>query len=542
VVVRSSQPIWLTIGILLILEFWVIKLCSGPASKPETAPDDEFSASRARGVHERIFPAAQPHPVGSLANQVVRERLVTILEELGLEVEIQLASHAIPKSDERVSLENVLAHLPGPAASPTSLTPLLLVSHYDSCPVGPGASDAGACVAALIETARALRNSPELKRPTYFLFTDGEERGLWGADEFVNHHPLAKRKPFVVNFDARGSAGASLMFETQIGNRNVINAVVPDLGWPRLTNSLFVTVYRQLPNGTDFTIFRNAGCPGINFACVDGAHVYHRPIDTLDNVSVRTLQHHGEHALGMAKAIGMMDHEFVSTNENAIFFDLLGTWVISYPESLAVYLQLAAFGVCVLTNWRSGRLRRRLGGIAIASVLILGFILAAAMGGFLTRMALVVTGVIEHNLSARMRMITTIYWLVTIGIFGLWCRVFVRRISDESWWNATWLGWGGTGVMLTILLPEVSFVCLIPTIAAALASSTRWSAAWRTAVMAICTGVILLPMLHLFPIAMGAKAAVVVCAAFSLMCLTLFPMFGRTSEQSLAPARADSSE
>lgn len=538
-VFRSSQPFWLTIGSLLLLEIWVVGLCRGPAPKLDSVSDLEFSALRARSVHERIIPATEPHPVGSLANQVVRERLVTMLEELGLEVEIQSASRAIPKSDDRVPLENILAHLPGPLASSTSLKPLLLVTHYDSCPFGPGASDAGACVAALVETARALRSGPELKRPTYFLFTDGEERGLWGADEFAKHHSLVKQKPFVINLDARGSTGASLMFETESGNRNTIAAVVPHLGSPRLTNSLFVTVYRQLPNGTDFTIFRNAGCPGINFACVDGAHVYHRPIDTLDNVSLRTLQHHGEHALGVAKAIGMMDHEISLTNENAVFFDLLGTTVISYPESIAFYLQLAAFLVLVLTNWWHGRFRRRLGGIVAASILILAFILSAALCGFVTRLLLIATGVIEHNLSARIQLITAAYWLVTILVCGLWCRVFVRRISDESWWNATWLGWCGTGLALTILLPEVSFVCLVPTTVAAIVSCCRWSTLWRSAVVAICTGILLLPMLHLFPIAMGAKAGVVICAAFSLMCVTLFPMFGKTTEQVVARQATD---
>src|SRR5213076_2550344 len=53
---------------------------------------------------------------------------------------------------------------------------LLLVSHYDSTPTGPGASDDGIGVATMLEVAALLRGQ-RLIRPVTFLFDEGEEAG-----------------------------------------------------------------------------------------------------------------------------------------------------------------------------------------------------------------------------------------------------------------------------------------------------------------------------------------------------------------------------
>ncbi len=60
---------------------------------------------------------------------------------------------------------------------------LLLSSHYDSTPTGPGASDDGIGVATMLEVAHLLRGQ-RLTRPITFLFDEGEEAGLLGARAF----------------------------------------------------------------------------------------------------------------------------------------------------------------------------------------------------------------------------------------------------------------------------------------------------------------------------------------------------------------------
>jgi len=97
-----------------------------------------------------------------------------------------------------------------------------LVCHHDSVPTGPGASDDGAGVAALLEAARALKAGPALQNDVILLFTDGEEAGLDGARAFAAGCPWLKDIGLVLNFEARGVSGPVFMFETSVGNGPII--------------------------------------------------------------------------------------------------------------------------------------------------------------------------------------------------------------------------------------------------------------------------------------------------------------------------------
>ena len=216
---------------LLAIELLVCRLYRGPESKSADAPEDQFSAERAVSIHEELFPP-KPHPAGSVENQLVRDRLVELLRNMGWQVEVQTA---VVESDAKVVIHNVLAR--HQTTEKLEARPLVLASHYDSCRTGPGAGDAGSCVAALIEAATTLlegttKSGSTLKRPVYLLFTDGEELGLLGARHFVKRHPLSARKPIVLNFDARGTNGPVVMYETQAGNRASVEAWSNDLARP----------------------------------------------------------------------------------------------------------------------------------------------------------------------------------------------------------------------------------------------------------------------------------------------------------------------
>ena len=53
------------------------------------------------------------------------------------------------------------------------------------------------------------------------LLTDAEASGLLGAVAFVREHPWARDVAMTMNFEARGTTGRSLMFETGAGNLDV---------------------------------------------------------------------------------------------------------------------------------------------------------------------------------------------------------------------------------------------------------------------------------------------------------------------------------
>ena len=121
------------------------------------------------------------------------------------------------RTDEKPPMpQNVLARIKG--QGPPGKKALMLCAHYDSVHEGPGASDNAAGVAVVLETLRALKAGPPLERDVIALFTDGEECGLLGSRLFVNEHPWAKEVGIVLNFDARGNSGPSIMFETSDGN------------------------------------------------------------------------------------------------------------------------------------------------------------------------------------------------------------------------------------------------------------------------------------------------------------------------------------
>jgi len=63
----------------------------------------------------------------------------------------------------------------------------------------------------------SLRAGPALHNDIIFLLTDGEEEGMLGASAFVDEHP-GPRCPVAANFEGRGNAGVSQLFETSVGN------------------------------------------------------------------------------------------------------------------------------------------------------------------------------------------------------------------------------------------------------------------------------------------------------------------------------------
>ncbi len=200
-------PLVLVLALALALALW--REGPGPV-RAETAPD-AFSPQRAFEALAEVLGDQAPHPVGSEANRRVRERIVSRLEQLGLAPEVE-RGEACGFRGRCEGVENILAVIRGSGARETAV---MLASHYDSVPAGPGASDDGLGVGVALEPARVLLGGPPLRRDVVLLFADGEEVGLLGAQVFVRDHPLARRVVEVVNVDARGTSGAGLLFETK---------------------------------------------------------------------------------------------------------------------------------------------------------------------------------------------------------------------------------------------------------------------------------------------------------------------------------------
>lgn len=353
-----------------------------PAPRPRTAPGAEFSAERAL-EHVRAI-AVAPHPIGSPEHARVRAYLKGALRTLGLEpVEQESTVHwqRGPEARSMAAVTNVLARIPGTRGGGRAVA---LAAHYDSVPTGPGAGDDAAGVAALLETARALRASAPLPADVILLFTDGEEVHLLGAEAFAAEHPWKQDVAVVLNFEARGHRGPSVMFETSTGNGALIE-LLARAGAEPVANSLAYEVYRRLPNDTDLTVFKRAGLAGLNFAFVGGVSHYHTALDAPEHLDRGSLQHHGDQALALARAFGAADLGAAPRSDHA-YFSLLRLWLFHYPllwNGPLALLALLAYALAVRAGVRRGWICARsfrTGALYGAAALALPAVVALALG------------------------------------------------------------------------------------------------------------------------------------------------------------------
>src|ERR1700738_4472784 len=188
----------------------------GPAPLPSDAPADRFSAARAITTLASILGDGSPHPIGSAAHDVVRDRVIAQFRQLGYTATLQqrFACNAYATC---ANVANILAKLPGDPSADV----LMLSAHYDSVGAGPGATDDGVGVATLLEVARAIRHE-HFRNTVLFVITDGEEDGLLGAEAFVADPEVSRGVAAAINVDNRGTSGRSYLFETRRQNRRLM--------------------------------------------------------------------------------------------------------------------------------------------------------------------------------------------------------------------------------------------------------------------------------------------------------------------------------
>lgn len=341
-----------------------------PDPVPATAPDTVFSSGRAMAHLHRI--AADAHPPGSPAHAGVRDYLAEELRRLGHEPSIQTTTSVTASGAvlTAATVRNVMARIPGTEPGGRSV---LVTAHYDSRGISRGAADAGSGLVAILESLRALGTGPGLRNDLIVLFTDAEEIGLLGARAFVDEHPWMQDVAVVLSFEMRGGGGASMMFETGAANGWVIEALRQADPYPS-ANSVGYEIYQRMSNDTDFTPFKEAGRQGLNFAGVGRPHVYHQAYDSPENLSERTLQHHGTHALAMLRHFG--DAELSAVNAPDVsYISIKYVGLVTYGR-----LWIWVLGVAVVALWTLAFFVGKRGGSrpgrvvlgAVASLVYLG--------------------------------------------------------------------------------------------------------------------------------------------------------------------------
>lgn len=361
---------------IILLAILLLAILAAMAAKglPEQPPPlrahnaaGEFDARRAKARLAFVLGDQRPHAADTAASDAARSRLVQQLRQIGVDpiVRDQLACNELYKGRgvSCARVRNVIGVL-GPKAGRA----LLLNAHYDSVPVGPGASDDGIGVATLLETAAVLKGH-RLERPMILLFNEGEELGLIGARAFLSD-PLAKNVGALINLEARGVRGPVNMFETSRPNAGPI--AIYGLVKNPVANSLSTDVYRLLPNYTDVNSFSERRWLTFNLAPIGNETRYHSAGDDVQSLDLATLQHMGDQTLSLSQALARKS--WPTGGGDRIFMDLAGRSLVSLPLDLGAAL-LA--GLLIVFGWialHRGGLSQ--GALALAGAMLSGTIAA----------------------------------------------------------------------------------------------------------------------------------------------------------------------
>ena len=523
---QDSVPASL-MGILLLWVFMIalailsVRALHAPQPLPSTTSENQFSAERAF-VHVREI-ASVPHALGSPADAAVRDYLVTQLTRLGLQPQV-FSSIGVAPSERLIiagKTNDIVGRLPGAASGPA----IILIAHYDSVYSAPGAADDASGVASILEILRALKNAPPLQRDVIVLFTDGEEAGLLGAEAFAHSHPWMKDAGLILNFEARGNRGPSLLFETGPNNRPVIEAVARIAPDP-IGSSFFYALYKLLPNDTDFTVFRPAGIPGLNFAFGEGLEAYHSPLDTPEHLSLASLQHHGSYGLALTRYFGQVDLAGLrNSGGDDVFFDWFGSRLVAYsqrwvlPGQILITLLLV---IVFLLSFRRPEFNKRSFFLALPACFAVLIVLVAvvAAGWWLISFALAgrrVIGDCPANLLllSGLMFLGTYTGIVLVGFLRK--RLGARELSLAAlslWCVLSWL--------LALAIPSGSYLLFWPLLFGLLANvaakvGNKPATQWLRNVLAVVVAILLFaPVVYLLYIFLTLQMISAVASALLL--------------------------
>jgi len=499
-----------------------------PGAIPENAPPTAFSAERA--MKHVVAIAQRPHPIGSAEHDRVRDYLVAQLRNLGPEPQIQTAPGVCTRSADAGRVQNILARIPGRHNGGPAF---LLVAHYDSVEAAPGAADDGAGIAAILETVRAVRAGAPLLHDIIVLFTDGEEPGLLGAAAFVREHPWAKDVAMALNFEARGTSGRSLMFETGPGNLDAVRVLrtVPGV----TAGSVFTTIYRTMPNDTDLSELALLGTPALNFAFGDGADRYHTSRDDVAHLNAGSLQHNGQQALALAHAFANGPLPRQRTGD-AVFFDLPAVGLVVYSEKWAMLLALVAAALAVVLIIRSRRESTRFGrDVVLGAAATIGAVVLSGAAAYLAGLIIALLHTIVPWGGAPAW--SPVYWaavaMLSLAISTA-CYVAVRRRGSVAGLHAgALLIWTLLSLASAVIAPGLSYLFTWPVLVVALAALfPNGRGLLTTKGIAMClaalvTAALLIPIAYLIgAVLLGVTAAggIVTAAIIGLIMWLLLPL------------------
>lgn len=336
-------------------------------------------------------------------------------------------------------LQNVIVHIPANGENTTGEA-VMFMGHFDSVPMGQGASDDGVACATMLEAIRYYLDKMEdgytISNDLVFCFVNGEEYNLFGSRAFMNEFTgfdnIVDRINFGTNLESRGTSGTLIMFETAENNYNTIK-LFSEINKNLFTCSIATMVYDMMPNGTDFSNFKEY-YQGLNMANINGGENYHTQNDSPENVGEIYLSQQAQIVDALIEKLGNYDlNKLYDAKESAIFFSYLNITTVVYNHTVVTVLGVIAVLLVALNIVLSVvNKKKNLKNTAKALLTIIaGFILTAGVKYllyYLFQLIAVLFGVIDINMVGTITY-SNVPIVMGIGLLALFVSVVTTHFG-----------------------------------------------------------------------------------------------------------------
>lgn len=335
-----------------------------PTPLPENSSAEVFSAGRAEKHLAEI--SREIHPAGSRATDQVVSYIVKTLDSFEIDGQIQKGT----ADGQGFGLQNVVARIPGKNPGKA----VLIITHFDSTPFGPGAGDNASGASVLLETARVLKNNPQLDNDVILLFEDGEEWGYLGGYLFTREHPWMKDVKVVIGLDT-AAWGPVILLQTTPENGFLIDGYARGVKNPTAYGFFADANWNIAHDDSEIQPFVEKGIPGIEFEDPSASITKHSASDTLDLVNPGSVQQMGNQVSDLIRQYGIMDLSQVTGSDKS-FFTIPGFKAITYPAWLNQVLAILSVLVFIFFTV-IGLKNKKLDGKKFALSIIFMIILVA---------------------------------------------------------------------------------------------------------------------------------------------------------------------
>ncbi|KAL5492913.1 hypothetical protein ACEPAI_4361 [Sanghuangporus weigelae] len=223
---------------------------------------------------------------------------------------------------------------------------VLVNAHVDSTLPSPGAADDALAVGVMLEAARMLIETPQWS-PSHsiiFLFNNAEESLQDGSHLFATSHPWRESVRAVLNLEAAGTHGPTLLFQATSGAMIDAYARVPRPFGTIVANDVFSS--GVIMSDTDFRQFElYMNVTGLDMAVVGHSYFYHTRKDLVQYIQPGVAQHMGDNTLALLQFLSSPESPLPDltsgySKPTTVFFSFFNTYFFRYSFATANALHL----------------------------------------------------------------------------------------------------------------------------------------------------------------------------------------------------------